>query len=135
MILIVGHGPSSGHVSHSFVDKHRVVRLRRAIPFVGTRTDITCSYQARYEQRGIEFWHLEGGLYRLCADTLKAFRPKFAKPTTGLSAAIIARNRYPDEDIGVIGFDYTLHPSKEQAWRHDQFAERECIKSLDIIEI
>ena len=131
----MGHGPSTDRVSDEWVDKHWVVRLRRAIPFVGTRTDAICSYQARYEQRGIEFWHLDGELYRLCAARLKEFNPKFAKPTTGLSAVIIARDRNPDKDIGVIGFDYTLHPETAKHWRHDAYAECECIKTLNVIEI
>lgn len=134
MILIVGHGPSSAHVSHDFVNKHRVVRLRRAIPFVGTRTDVICSSQQRYEQKGVEFWLLQNELYQLCEDTLLEFKPDIIKPSTGLSAVIIARDIQPNVDIGVIGFDYTLHPHESQNWRHDQFAECECLKTMNVIE-
>lgn len=133
MILIVGHG--SIHVSPSFVDEQRVVRLRRAIPFIGTRTDVVCSSQERYEKKGIEFWLLKGELLRLCVETLKRYKPTFAKPSTGLSAAIIARNKYPNKDIGVIGFDYTLHPEQAKNWRHDAYAECKCINDLNVIEL
>lgn len=134
MILIVGHGPSVC-VSQSFVDKQRVVRLRRAIPFIGTRTDVICSSQERYEKKGIEFWLLKGGLMRLCVNTLRRYSPSFWKPSTGLAAAIIARDKYPKEDIGVIGFDYTLHPERAKHWRHDAKAECECINGLNVIEL
>ncbi len=143
MILIVGHGPSAGRVSHSFVDKQEVVRLRtqdynreyRAIDFIGTRTDFICSSDKRYEESEIEFWHLQGELRVFCAATLKPFKPGFKKPTTGLSAVIIARNKYPSMDIGVIGFDYTLHPERAKHWRHDAYAECECINSLNVVEL
>ncbi len=133
MILIVGHG--TYHVSQSFVDEQRVVRLRRATLLIGTRTDVVCSSQPRYEKKGIEFWLLQGELLRLCVDTLKRYKPSFWKPSTGLAATIIARDKYPEEDIGVIGFDYTLHPEKAKNWRHDAYAECECINDLRVIDV
>jgi len=141
MILIVGHGETC--VPHSFVDQQTVVRLRthdydrdyRKIVFMGARTDVICSSQERYEKKGIEFWLLEGELRRLCVETLKRYRPKFSKPSTGLSAVIIARDKYPNKDIGVIGFVYTLHPEKAKNWRHDAYAECECINDLRVIEL
>lgn len=135
MILIVGHGPSSGSVSSDFVDQNWVVRLRRAIPFVGTKTDVVCSSQKRYEQKGVEFWHLQGELMRLCVRALKPFNPSFQKPSTGLCAAIIAREKFPTHKIGVIGFDYTLRPDEAKHWRHDAYAEHECLKTLNVEEI
>lgn len=136
MILIVGHGPSAGRVSHEFVDDQRaVVRLRRAIALIGSKTDVIVSSQIRYKRDCIEFWHLQGELLRMCTRRLKPFNPSFQKPSTGLCAAIIARDRYPDEDIGLIGFDYTLHPEQAQNWRHDVYAENACINTLDVTEL
>ena len=130
----MGHGPSSAHVSRD-IESDWVVRLRRAIPFLGTRTDAICSSQQRYEQKGAEFWYLEGDILRMCVRSLKKYNPSLQKPSTGLCAAIIARNKFPKGDIGVIGFDYTLHPDTAINWRHDQYAEHECIKTLGVIEI
>lgn len=136
MILIVGHGPSAGRVSHEFVDDQEVVvRLRRAITFIGSKTDVILSKKILHKRDGIEFWHLQDELLRMCTRRLKAFNPRFQKPSTGLCAAIIAREKYPDEEIGLIGFDYTLHPEQAKNWRHDVYAENACINTLDVTEL
>jgi hypothetical protein len=142
MILIVGHGPSADRVPHSFIDEQWVVRLRTwaqgsplATPKYGTKIDCICSSELRFKKKSCEFWYLAGALRKFCVDALRPFNPNFWKPSTGLSAAIIARDRFPDAEIGVIGFDYTMHPDKTQNWRHDQFAECECIKTLGVIDI
>lgn len=131
-IIIVGHGPSVGCVPDDFIDKHKVCRLRRAEPLVGTRTDIICSSQERYD-KAKEFWWLGGENLKLCVDRLRAFSPKFPKPSTGLSAAIIAKDK--GYKVGVIGFDYTLHPERAKNWRHDAEAEHRCLMDLGVIDL
>ena len=135
MIVIVGHGPSWTNVSLDIIDRNRVVRLRRAILFLGTRTDVICSSQLRYARDNIEFWHLVDDLKEMCVESLRPFQPKFWKPSTGLSAAIIARDKYPKEEIGVVGFDYTLYPDTADSWRHDAHAENRCLKWVGVTEL
>ena len=134
MLVIVGHGPSiEGCDLGDFIDSHKVCRLRRANvnSDVGFRTDIVCSSQIRYKRKGKGFWYLSGALRDLCVDMLRPFDPNFVKPSTGLSACIIARDK-GYTSLGLLGFDYTLHPDKKQNWRHDQFAEYECLMNLGI---
>jgi len=145
MIVIVGHGPSLSAVPPDFdIDQHTVVRLRRAELLIGTRTDVICSSQLRYSRAGIEFWHLTGAIRSRCVEVLKPYAPSFSKPSTGLSAAILARDKWPDAEIGVVGFDYTMHPDRAAAWQeksrhnrwiHDAHAENACIRDLEVIEI
>jgi hypothetical protein len=144
MIVIVGHGPSVGHVSLD-IDQHKVIRLRRAEPILGSRTDVICSSQARYQQPDIEFWHLVGDTAQYVRSVLAPYKPKFSKPSTGLSATILARRQWPDEEIGVAGFDFTLHPEmacdwvrgkkRHNRWIHDAYAENRCITDLGVIEL
>jgi hypothetical protein len=144
MLIIVGHGPSVVHVPGDFIDQHTVCRLRRAKKtlncgkgrkaYVGTRTDIVCSNQSRYRKPYAEFWHLKGKLRKLCVDRLRPYSPKFWKPSTGLSAVIIARHK-GYEEIGVMGFDFTLHPETAKNWTHDVWAESECLKDLGVIDL
>ena len=138
MLIIVGHGPSVVCVPGDFIDEHKVCRLRRANLKIhkhhtGTRTDIVCSSQIRYKKPGREFWWLHGDLRKLCNDRLRAYSPKFWKPSTGLSAAIIARHK--EYEVGVIGFDFTLHPETAKNWTHDAWAESECLKDLGVIDL
>ncbi len=138
MLIIVGHGPSVARVPGDFIDEHKVCRLRRAhlkiqSHYVGTKTDIICSSQIRYKKRGKEFWWLHGDLAKFCRDRLRPYSPKFRKPSTGLSAAIIAKDR--GYEVGVIGFDFTLHPEEAVSWTHDAFAEHECLIDLGVIDI
>lgn len=136
MLLIVGHGPSVGRAPDDFVDRHIVCRLRRAETLVGTKTHIICSSQLRYKQAGSEFWYIHGKFARLCRDKLKEFKPQFPKPSTGLCAAILAKY-HGYSKIGVIGFDFTLHPELTDGdnWRHDAYAENRCINSLGVIDL
>ena len=144
MIIIVGHGPSVGRVQLD-IDQHTVIRLRRAEPILGSRTDVICSSQARYQRPGIEFWHLVGETAKYCRDVLAPYKPKNHKPSTGLSATILARRHWPDEEIGVAGFDFTLHPEmtadwvrgklRHNRWIHDAYAECECIKDIGVVEL
>ena len=136
MIVIVGHGPSSGHAPP--FEQHTVVRLLTAgydkpgrhAPHPGERTDFTCSTQEKYEPD----WLIKGELDHLCRSTLAPYKPKNPKPSTGLCACIIARHLYPDEEIRVVGFDWTLNPDLAINYIHDAYAEHECLKSLDITE-
>jgi len=141
MLVIVGHGPSiEGCGLGDFIDEHKVCRLRRANvnSDVGFRTDIVCSSQERYEQKDTEFWHIgnesntcDGELRRRCTRVLKAYRPKWWKASTGLSACIIARDKGYTK-LGLIGFDYTLHPETANHWKHDVQAEFQCLMNLGI---
>ena len=144
MIVIVGHGPSVGRVSLD-IDQHTVIRLRRAELILGSRTDIICSSQARYQKPGIEFWHLVGETAQYVRSVLAPYRPKNPKPSTGLSATILARKHFPDEQIGVAGFDFTLHPEmacdwvrgkkRHNRWIHDAEAECRCITDIGVVEL
>jgi len=144
MLIIVGHGPSVVRVPGDFIDKHKVCRLRRSkkhikcgkgiVHNVGTRTDIVCSNQIRYRKPYAEFWHLGGKLRKICIERLRPYSPTYKKPSTGLSAVIIARHKGYD-DIGVIGFDFTLHPEIAKNWVHDVWAEYECLKDLGVIDL
>lgn len=135
--MLVGHGPSSGRAS-LFIDDHTVVRLAtagwekpgRGCPFPGTRTDYLCSTLAKYSPD----WLIQGELERLCRATLAPFNPKNPKPSTGLCAAIVARHYFPDEDIQAVGYDWTFHPETAVNYRHDAYAEHECIKTLRVSE-
>lgn len=137
MILIVGYGPSAKNVSTEFIDANTVVRLatgRGYVPKLGTRTDIICSTVAKRAVKGIEFWHV-ADFKDLCINSLAKHKPSKHKPSTGLSAAIIARHKHPNEQIGVIGFDITLHPeTAKNGWRHDAIAECKCMNDLGITE-
>ena len=138
MLIIVGHGPSVACVPGDFIDEHKVCRLRRANlkihkHYVGKRTDIICSSQIRYKKPGREFWWLRGELRKLCVDRLRPYTPFFWKPSTGLSAAIIAKDK--GYEVGVIGFDFTLHPDTAKSWCHDAQAEYRCLMDLGVTDI
>ena len=152
MIIVVGHGPSAKRACRRFIDQHTVIRLgkpdldrvKELEKFVGTKTDIVCSSQIKYRVPDAGFWEFRnepGGRMKFCINKLKPFKPRFEKPSTGLCAVILARHNYPNEDIGVTGFDYTLYPEEDQVdaygnlWRHDQFAENRCIKTLGVIDL
>jgi hypothetical protein len=144
MLVIVGHGPSVGCVPNHFIDKHTVVRLRHCPKTVGKKTDIICSSQGRHKgirktpgtRKKPQFWNLLE--YRTdCVKRLQPFKPKFYKPSTGLSAVMIADMK-GYEEIAVIGFDYTLHPERlenHKNWRHDLRAEHECLLSYGVIDL
>lgn len=105
----------------------------RRCPFPGTRTDILISPLEKYRQPG-EFWLIDGDMRRYCDSVLSPFGPRNAKASTGLCAAIMVRRRFPDEVIGVTGYDWTMHPEMAGDYRHDAWAEHECIKTLGVIE-
>ena len=104
----------------------------RRLPYPGSRTDCLVSTWGKYDTGETEYWHIAGELDALCRRTLAPFEPKNAKPSTGLCAVIIARHKYPDARILVIGFDYTLHPETAKNYRHDARAEHHCLASLHI---
>jgi hypothetical protein len=134
VLVIWGHG-RSGRVPGDSFDEHKVVRFRDNIPKIG-RTDIVCSLYERDRRNNKEFWHL-GEWRKHCTEILKPFNPRIPKPSSGLSAVIIAREK-GYEDIGVIGFDFTLHPERIKRpkwWSHDAYAECECIKTLGVIDL
>lgn len=134
-IVLVGHGPSAGSCPLS-IDDHTVIRLLTAgydkpgrhLPHPGTRTDITVSTVARYEPD----WLLQGDLMVFCRAALAPFGPRNPKPSTGLCAALIARDRHTKKDIYVTGFDWTLNPEQAVNYRHDAYAENACFRTLGI---
>ena len=136
MLVIIGHGPSAYNAEG--VDEHTVIRCRtdgwdkpgRGIPSPGTRTDITVSRREKYDPT----WLVQGELDELCRETLKPFHPRNPKPSTGLCACILARHFYPDEDIRVTGFDWTLNPELASHYPHDAKAENACFLTLGIAE-
>jgi len=134
MLVIVGHGPSAGYVPGDFVDKHTVVRIRDCPKLqkgrIGTRVDIICSGDNKHRREGVGFWDLKEWRPRISPYFMK-FEPGFKKPSSGLSAVIIADLK-GYEEIGIMGFDYTLHPDRlknHNDWRHDLRAENECLQS------
>ena len=130
-IVIVGHGPSVGRVPGSIIDSHDlVVRIRKAVLLAGSRTDVIVSSNPRNAREGIEFWNL--AKERKYLETrLAVYDPKFRKPSSGLSAAILARDKYPQAHITVVGFDTTLRPwTKGRGWKHDAEAEHRCLMDL-----
>lgn len=134
-LIIVGHGPSTALAPDDLIDSHKVCRLRRAPMKCGKRTDIVCSTKGEHKQKKREFWFInEGGpLAALCRETLAPFNPKVRKPSTGLSACIVAKHK--GYDVYVIGFDYTLDPTKcedHKRWAHDLWAEHACIQTLGV---
>jgi len=136
MLIIVGHGASA--YGEWEIDDHTIVRLAtagwdkpgRKLPHPGTRTDYVCSTLAKYDPD----WLITGVYARACWEALAKYQPRFPKPSTGTCAAVIARSKFPHEDIRVIGFDYTMHPEKASNYRHDARAENRLIKDLGITE-
>ena len=133
-LLIIGHGPSRFNVDDDFVDSHKVCRLRRCIVDVGKNTDIICSLK-RYDRwpKGIEWWNfIHGGqLRKECARAFAGFHSGKTKPSTGLSACLIAKYK-GYEDICVTGFDWVVHPETAGSMVHNPYAENECFKTLGI---
>ena len=134
-LIIIGHGPSVDHVHHDFIDKHTVCRLRRAIRVAGTRTDIICSVRPYYKQwPKAEWWSLAPDAHwrDFCIERLAPYRPKFIKPSTGLSACMIAKEK-GYKDIRVIGFDWVINPETgKNITKHDAHAEHRCFMDMDI---
>jgi len=134
MLIIVGHGPSAGYVPGDFVDKHTVVRIRDCPKLqkgrIGTRVDIIISSFLKHKRDGVEYWDLHEWRPKI-GPIFMEFNPGFKKPSTGLSAVMIA-DILGYKDIGIMGFDYTLHPDRlknHNDWRHDLRAENECLQS------
>tara|TARA_R110002020_G_C16306347_1_gene773507 strand:+ start:3174 stop:3608 length:435 start_codon:yes stop_codon:yes gene_type:complete len=144
VIVIVGHGPSAYELTPNFLEKHTVIRLGKderpkvqsLVKIIGNKADIICSFNPSYQRKNAIFWCLAGPLRQFCIDKLKPFNPAFAKPSTGVSAALIARDKYPESEIAVSGFDITLNPeTAPQGWVHDSYAEKACLNTLKIIEL
>ena len=144
MIVIVGHGPSAYQLTPDFLEQHTVVRLgkdekpkvKSLVEVIGDKADIVCSFSPLHQRKNALFWCLAGPLRQFCIDKLKPFNPTFAKPSLGVSAALIARDKYPDSEIAVSGFDTTLNPEKaEEGWVHDSYAENACLRNLTVIEL
>jgi len=133
MLIIVGHGPSADCAPDDFIDEHTVCRLRRAIPVAGTRTDIICSVRPYKKWPKAEWWSLgpDRDWRDFCIKQFAPYKPKFAKPSTGLSACMIAVEK-GYTDICVVGFDWVINPETARNTKHDAFAEHRCFMDMDI---
>lgn len=134
----MGHGPSADHAPDDLIDAYKVCRLRRAPLRCGTRTDIICASNGAHKRKKQEFWFINDGgpLRTLCVETLAPFNPKFKKPSTGLSACIIAKDK--GYDVYVTGLDWLLDPTKcknHKHTKHDLWAENACLKTLGVKDV
>lgn len=147
MLLIVGHGPSVLCGLGGLIDQQTVVRLKEGLTkkmpaeHFGTRTDYLCARSGAYAKPGVPFWHLpDSSPWHVY---YKKFKPKYWKPSHGLSAVFCAIDNMKPERIALIGFDRILYtddqctgkwynPRMFERWQHDQRAENECLYSLGI---
>jgi hypothetical protein len=118
------------------IDSMTVVRLKRGLlpshPRAdwGSRTDYLCARSPCFDQCKYPFWLLK--------DTY-ANQNTLRKPTTGLCAVLEVRERFPGEEIFVIGFDRLMHPEMPDpphTWlAHDKWAEHELMMKLGVKEL
>jgi hypothetical protein len=136
------------------IDTCEVIRLKAGLTkhhppeHFGTRTDHLCARSGVYRQEGLDFWHFqedkpEDPQCRWLRYYAR-FKPKYWKPSIGLCAVFMAKDRLDPKEIAVIGFDRVLYPedgisykwnhtkNNPFPWFHDQRSERECIHSLGI---
>ena len=156
MILVVGHGPSSQKrprkIGRWIDEQEYVVRCdtathrkkRRAAPsgykvefhpHVGTKSDfvVTTDPHVRFSNAGV--WHEH--VYR---EEIRSLSNQFVdrkrqKLSTGTVACCIAKLiKFPDSEVGVIGFDTTMGGIylAENRWYHDAEGERELLRYLGI---
>lgn len=135
MILIVGHGPSAD-VDPQWVDAQEiVVRLFTGsinkgkgefVPTLGERVDVIVTPTPKRIYEGPTWWLI--GDYDLPVSGRKL--------STGTAACLIANIEYPEKEIGVIGFDTTLHGKWDAIdWPyHDAEAEGEILRSIGVID-
>ena len=132
MILVVGHGPSSD-VDPEWVDSQDFVvrlytgRFRDYKPHIGTKIDVIVVTRPKKIFEGYDFW-LESDYREMC----QKYSDK--KLSTGTVGCLIARHLYPDEEIGVIGFDATLRGVlPEMGWPyHDEIEEGRILRSIGV---
>jgi hypothetical protein len=115
------------------IDSHIVVRLKRGLVDTydprdwGSRTDYLCARSPCFDHGHFPFWLLK--------DSYESMH----KPTTGLCAVLEVRERLPDAEIFVIGFDRLMHPEMPDppnTWlAHDKWAEHELLKKLGVREL
>lgn len=142
MILVVGHGPSA-NVDPEWIDAQDfVVRLFTGnskklgckheglyTPHVGTKTDAVCCTRPK-PIRGYKFWY--EGKWR---KRIKAISDPYTerKLSTGTSACVIAHLKFPDEEIGVIGFDTNMAGIYYDNWPyHDAVAEGKLLRDIGV---
>lgn len=133
-LIIVGHGRSASRVPGAFVDACAVVRIRD-IRLVGNRTDFVVARNKDDAWDG-EWWEVTCPLLR----RIESDYGFSAKPSMGTVACILARERFPESEMGVIGFDYNMNPDMpdkratfgDAHWTHDCHAENRCLKELGI---
>ena len=140
MILVVGHGPSS-LVDPDWVDAQDfIVRILNTTikqapgefkPHIGTRYDAVAISRPRYaEGRDLPFW-LEGDYREICRAMADPYTSK--KLSMGTNACLIAHHKYPDQDLGVIGFDTTMKGIFIKPWPyHDAEGEGKLLRSLGV---
>lgn len=142
MILVVGHGPSS-NVDPDWIDRQSfVIRLFTGThkhpkgtysPHIGTKVDAIIATRPRNIIAGYPFWY-EGDYRDRCREIAAPYTDK--KLSTGTSGCLMAHLRFPGEEIGVIGFDATLHGfgiEKPGDWPfHDAKGEGKLLRSIGI---
>lgn len=158
MLVIVGHGPSVLDKPRGpLIDASEVVRLKDCLRpdpvFWGTRTDHQFVNKRHWRVSGAPTWAFAIG--DLLPDARNAdqkrwmayyatFRPKWWKPSSGLRAILCAVEFLDAKEIGLIGFDAFMDPSKPShkffgpvsrspvvgGKEHDYAAERRCAESL-----
>ena len=136
MILVVGHGPSA-KVDPEWVDSQDfVVRLFEPSQYrkgvyhtnIGSKIDVIVTTRPKNIFPGIEFW-LESDYREIIREMVNPQR----KLSTGTVACLIARHKYPEEEIGVIGFDTTLRGWNLDVWvYHDALAERKMLEEIGV---
>ena len=138
--LIVGHGRSAWGQGE-LIDTYKTCRLKNH-PYdeqrsLGQRTDIICTTNKNFEEKGIDFWWFGDEVRERWIRYYKTFNPKkrtstAIKPSTCV-AAIFCAVDHGYSKIHIIGFDYVMNPGSErQGWPHDCAAENRAIFALDM---
>ena len=158
MILVVGHGPSA-NVDPEWIDSQDfVVRCHTAthkqnlrgqgkasskvkqimrgsfVPHIGTKVDAVVTMRPHVRFNRCEVWYETDYRHDLREIKARFVRPNRSKVSTGTLACLIAKLiKFPNSEVGVIGFDTTLGGVYLNDWpHHDAEGEGNLLRHIGV---